>query len=292
MRSIPFDEFRPSAKWYANAKKAQDAVLEIAKKIPNTPEKELPQLLKELKAEIAKHADLWAALKQEMANLSAGKCWYCESRENRSDLAVDHFRPKNGVKECALHCGYWWLAFEPSNYRFACDFCNSLHENENAGKSLGKSTHFPLLDEGTRVFDPTGRLDDEQEALLDPTQPLDPGLLGFLDDGTAVPQYSKDASALFNKRAVVSIDVYNLNDVRICEERRAIANEIKLQVARAEKYLNQAKNGEQAPLDHFKEAIRIIRKYTSPKAAFSTAARAVLAGYRDREWVASALVTG
>jgi hypothetical protein len=167
-----------------------------------------------------------------------------------------------------------------------------LHGNEEAGKSLGKGTHFPLLDESTRVFDPSGSLESEQAALLDPTEPLDPSLLGFLDDGTAVPRYPKDVSALFNMRAVVSIDVYNLNDVRICEERRAIANEIKLQVARAQKYLNQAKNGEQAPLDHFKEAIRIIRKYTSAKAEFSTAARAVLAGYRDSDWVSSALVTG
>jgi hypothetical protein len=291
MRIIPLDQLRPSADWLGRAKRARVLVWAIATKIADATEEELPQLYEQLRAEIAKHAGLWAELKKEMADLSSGKCWYCESRENRSDLAVDHFRPKSEVKECATHCGYWWLAFDPMNYRFACDLCNSLHANEKAGKALGKSTHFPLLDEGTRVFDPSGNLDDEWLALLDPAQAADPGLIGFLHEGTAVPRYSHAESPLFNKRASLSIDVYNLNDVRIREERQAIANEIKLQVARADKYLTQAMAEDRTALDHFKEAIRIIRSKASWEAEFSSSARAVLAGFRDKEWVASTLAT-
>jgi hypothetical protein len=291
MRSVPLDQLRPSADWSGRAKRARILVWAIATKIADATEEELPQLYKQLRAEITKHAGLWAELKNEMSDLSSGKCWYCESRENRSDLAVDHFRPKGEVQECATHSGYWWLAFEPLNYRFACDLCNSLHANEAVGKVLGKSTHFPLLDEATRVFAPSGNLENERSALLDPVQAADPGLLGFLDEGTAVPRYSEKASPLFYRRAVVSIDVYNLNDVRIREERQAIANEIKLQVARAEKYLNRAMAGDETALDHFKEAIRIIRKFTSYEAEFSSSARTVLAGFRDKEWVSSALAT-
>ena len=291
MRIIPFHQLRPSTDWLSRAKRARILIWAIAIEITGAPEEELPQLLKRLRAEIAKHAGLWAELKKEMADLSSGKCWYCESREQRSDMAVDHFRPKNEVKECATHHGYWWLAFDPSNYRFACDLCNSSHENKVAGKALGKSTHFPLLDEGTRVFDPSGNLKNERVALLDPAQAADPGLLDFLDEGTAVPRYSSAASQLFHKRAVVSIDTYNLNDVRIHEERQAVASEVKLQVARAEKYLTQAMGEDEAALDHFKEAVRIIEKMICKEAAFSSAARTVFAGFRDRDWVVSTLAT-
>jgi hypothetical protein len=291
MRSIPFHQLRPSADWSSQAKRARVLVWAIAIEIADATEEELPQILKRLRAEIAKHAGLWAKLKNEMADLSSGKCWYCESRETRSDLAVDHFRPKNEVKECATHHGYWWLAFDPSNYRFACDLCNSSHENEAAGKTLGKSTHFPLLNEGTRVFDPSLNLKNERVALLDPAEEADPGLLGFLDEGTAVPRYSSVASPLFHNRAVISIGIYNLNDVRIREERQAIADEIKFQVARAEKYLTQAMGEDEAALDHFKEAVRIIQKLICKEAMFSSAARTVFAGFRDREWVVSTLAT-
>jgi hypothetical protein len=291
MRSIPLEQLRPSADWSGRAKRARILVWAIAAEIADATEEQLPQLLKKLRVEIAKHAGIWAELKNEMANLSSGKCWYCESRENRSDMVVDHFRPKGEVKECATHKGYWWLAFDPTNYRFACNLCNSLHENEAAAKALGKSTHFPLLDEGTRVFEPSGNLENERLSLLDPTQAADPGLLGFLDEGTAVPRYSMEVSPLFHKRASVSIDVYNLNDVRIREERQAVAIEIKLQVARAEKYLTRAMADDQAAYDHFKEAIRIIQSKTSDEAVFSSSARAVLAVFRDKEWVASTFAT-
>ena len=98
-------------------------------------------------------------------------------------------------------------------------------------------------------------------------------------------------SAIFNKRADISIRVYNLNDVRIREERLAIANEIKLQVARADKYLDSALNGDPAGRELFKEAYRVIQKKICEDAEFSSAARDLLAGFRDKDWVVNVLTT-
>lgn len=291
MKRIHIDKLRPSADWASRAEQAVKDVSKVGAKLSTATEAERPEILKELRAEIAKHSALWAELKDDMAQLSSGKCWYCESRENRSDLAVDHFRPKSKVKECATHQGYWWLAFDPVNYRFACDLCNSLHTNEEADEALGKGTHFPLIDEANRVFVPSGNLDHERPTLLDPALPGDPALLWFQEEGSAVPRYAKKASELFNTRAETSIRVYNLNDVRIREERFAIANEINLQVARGDKYLDAAMDGDAASLELFKEAYRVIQKLIRDDAVFSSAARAVLAGYRDKEWVVSALTT-
>jgi uncharacterized protein (TIGR02646 family) len=169
-------------------------------------------ILKALRVEISSRSRVWADLKDALADLSFRKCWYCESMENRSDMAVDHFRPKNKVHECKAHQGYWWLAFDHTNYRFVCGFCNSPHQNDDEEKTLGKATHFPLLNEGQRVSRPSGNLQDERPTLLDPIVPGDPFLLWFLEDGRAVPRYTPEQSPLFSSRASTSIDVYNLND--------------------------------------------------------------------------------
>ncbi|MEQ9566880.1 MAG: hypothetical protein RLN85_13900, partial [Pseudomonadales bacterium] len=71
-------------------------------------------------------SDVWRCLKDALAALSDKRCWICEAPATRSDNAVDHFRPKNRVAEATKkHAGYKWLAFEVSNFRYACTFCNS-----------------------------------------------------------------------------------------------------------------------------------------------------------------------
>ena len=70
-------------------------------------------------SEINKRSSLWTELKSALSELSNGKCWYCKSKEDRSDKSVDHFRPKNAVAENPAHEGYWWLAFQWQNYNSA-----------------------------------------------------------------------------------------------------------------------------------------------------------------------------
>jgi uncharacterized protein (TIGR02646 family) len=291
MRRIPLHKLVIPPSWLQRATAAKTRVATIASRLENAPEDQIPGIRQELRREIARHSGLWAEIKESLAELSFKKCWYCESRENRSDMAVDHFRPKNKVFESQQHHGYWWLALDPQNYRYACDLCNSPHENEEAKETLGKGTHFPLVNEDNRLFSPMGNLDTEKPRLLDPARDGDPSLLWFHSEGSAVPKYPRERSELFNDRAECTIRIYNLNDIRIKEERLAIAKEIQLQVARGDRFLDQAFAGDNAALELFKEAYRVIGRLIAPDAEFSSAARAVLATFKDKDWVEAALTT-
>jgi hypothetical protein len=154
-----------------------------------------------------------------------------------------------------------------------------------------KATHFPLIDEAQRILNPNGRLTDERPTLLDPTIPGDPSLLWFLEDGRAVPKYKAERSSLFSSRASISIDVYNLNDFRIKEARVVIAIEIKRQVELGEKHLDEALSGVPVAVELFQEICRTLLNLIAPQSEFSSAARAILAGYRDKDWVVDALRT-
>jgi hypothetical protein len=291
LRHIQSQKLRLPEGWAARARTALDDVSKIALSLGGASEKESSELLKTLRKAINDRSDIWASLKEALADLSFRKCWYCESVENRSDMAVDHFRPKNKVYESKPHNGYWWLAFDHTNYRFTCGFCNSPHKNEEEEKTLGKGTHFPLVDEARRIHSPNGRLADEQATLLDPTSALDPSLLWFVEDGRAVPRYKADQSLLFFTRASISIDVYNFNDFRIKEARVIMAIEIKRQVELGEKHLDEAYRGVPVALELFQEICRNLLNFIAPQAEFSSAARAILAGYRDKDWVVDALRT-
>jgi len=117
----------------------------------------------------------------------------------------------------------------------------------------------------------------------------DPLLLWFQEDGSAVPKFPREVSPLFNGRALVSIGVYNLNDVRVKEARFLIALKIKRNVEWAEKYLNKALEGDESAYDHFRRVCDVLLELIAPEAEFSVAARAFLAAYRDKEWIDSAL---
>src|SRR5258708_6168668 len=100
---------------------------------------------------LRRRARVWSLVKDDLSELSHGKCWYCESRQSRSYMVVDHFRPKGTIKDAdPEHEGYWWLAFDLSNYRFACTFCNSPAKDSD-DITRGKRNFFPLVDESLRA---------------------------------------------------------------------------------------------------------------------------------------------
>jgi uncharacterized protein (TIGR02646 family) len=290
VRYIRGDRLRPSRDWLERAAAAQRAIGAIAARLEGASLDATKTIRRELREEMERHSHLWGEIKPDLEGLSFGKCWYCESNEKRSHLAVDHFRPKSAVTECNAHPGYWWLAFSSDNYRYACTYCNSLLRDEVTGETLGKGTHFPLIDETCRDFCPQ---DTTQEfpCLLDPVVASDPPLLWFMDDGQATPCYTKERSPLFFQRADTSIRVYSLNQARIADARSMVAFEIKRQIQRGEKYLDDAALGQPAALDHFQEVYRILLHLIGPEAEYSAAARAFLAGYRDKDWVVQALTT-
>jgi uncharacterized protein (TIGR02646 family) len=86
-------------------------------------------------------------------------CAYCGMETNALD--VEHFRPKGAIEEDAPHDGYWWLAYECSNYLLGCTVCNQRR----------KRTSFPLLPGATRTTYATrDTISMEQRVLLNPAE--------------------------------------------------------------------------------------------------------------------------
>ena len=156
------------------------------------------------------------------------KCWYCEAEEIRSDMPVDHFRPKNKVEDENQHDGYWWLAFDWKNYRCACTFCNSRRNfDETQG---GKACRFPLENPEQRAFTPDDydKLHNECPSFLDPFNPDDEKLLWFDNDG--VPIAKPEANEEQTRKVENSIDIFHLNEIRIVRARNKLRLEVERQV--------------------------------------------------------------
>ncbi|HEY4364916.1 MAG TPA: hypothetical protein VGN17_28385 [Bryobacteraceae bacterium] len=239
-------------------------------------------------AEIDKHSNVWQDpdLKEALQKLSKFKCWYCESNENRSDNAIDHFRPKNNVLEAPTHGGYWWLAFHWENYRFTCTFCNSRRTDKKSGKSGGKHDHFPLVDEKKRAYR-ASQVERERPELLDPTKNTDPHLIWFEPDGRARPLHDKSKKIPFS-RADVSINLYNLNEARTLRRRRALYRTVRRLVKAGQKSYAKFLNGAADAEDAIEIVLGELRAKMKPGAEFSSAARSYVMVYSREpqyEWL-------
>lgn len=86
-------------------------------------------------------------------------CAYCGM--STSGLDVEHFRPKGSIEGDEAPGGYWWLAYESSNYFLGCTVCNSKR----------KRASFPLLPDATRCTYATRvAIASEGRLLLDPAE--------------------------------------------------------------------------------------------------------------------------
>lgn len=152
------------------------------------------------------------------------KCWYCEAADIRSDMPIDHFRPKNEVEEESGHEGYWWLAFDWENYRCACTFCNSRRNFEET--QGGKTCKFPLCNPESRAFSPDDEVLLQQELpdFLDPFNPDDEKLLWFDNDGIPIPK--PDSTVEQERKVNNSIDIFHLHETNIVRARNNIRIEV------------------------------------------------------------------
>lgn len=222
------------------------------------------------KAINCKAGETWRSISTNLASLSSGKCWYCECSEDRSDYAVDHFRPKNEVTDDPSHPGYWWLAFDWKNYRYACTYCNS-YRSKNTSTEGGKQCYFPLLEGSSRACCESDNHEDiERPSLLDPLVRSDTKLITFKSNG--IPAEAKAAGTEEYDRAKISIKIYHLNEFKINKSRQRIAQKITKLVASISK-------NRDAELEE--ELLSMVR----PNAQYSQAARIYLRQYRDRDWV-------
>src|SRR5579864_5223803 len=128
-------------------------------------------------------------------------CAYCGVGTNGLD--VDHFRPKGAIDDDDAHGGYWWLAYECSNYFLGCTVCNRIR----------KKTSFPLLPGATRCeYHTRGTIGAEMRVLLDPTEdPVDEWLTIGPDDvtGRLIPNPGLNAGE--QSRVQDAIDLLGLN---------------------------------------------------------------------------------
>jgi uncharacterized protein (TIGR02646 family) len=128
-------------------------------------------------------------------------CAYCGVSTNGLD--VEHFRPKGSIEEDETHGGYWWLAYECSNYFLGCTVCNRAR----------KKASFPLLPDATRcTYSTRTAIASERRVLLDPAEdPIEEWLTIQPQDltGKLVPNPDLDEDQRF--RVQKAIDLLGLN---------------------------------------------------------------------------------
>ena len=232
-------------------------------------------IVKERKKLINRNSSIWRQFAKSVKDLSFEKCWYCETRESRSNMPVDHFRPKGGVTGCKVHPGYWWLAFDWKNYRYSCTYCNSLAsiESEKSEPTLeGKGNFFDLVVSKKRAYQ-EGQL-ESQPMLLDPCVKTDTDLLTFTPSGSPKPSSSQTKSNDY-KRAEYSIVKYRLRESKAKNERFDVYQALDRHVTNLSPLKNKARlsNENKAALDSYEmDIVRLI----SERAEYRTAARLYL----------------
>ena len=230
-------------------------------------------------ADVASYSEVWRCCKGVLAAVSNDKCWYCEVKQERSDNAVDHYRPKSNYK---------WLAFGMENFRYSCTYCNSLRRDNETQIVGGKGDKFPLVDESKRATSEGGET-EEQPLLLDPCNAHDPSLLSFLDDGT--PTAKEPNHPIRKLRAETSIKLYHLNHTDLMEKRRKLALDLNAKVTSANRLYDRVDLGDASIDQIYNELVRDLKNSMSEEAELSSFAKKVIMGQRGIIWIDSLIQT-
>lgn len=279
MRWIDFENKKPTdtniAGWTPWSQAQWDAWLAESKRLLG----ELTKLNSEGKiAErdklIDDNAKHWGKLKPWLFALSYGKCWFTEGKDICSHKDVEHFRPKKEAKNLdgTDRGGYWWLAFDYTNYRA----CGNVPNRKKGG-------WFPLH-EGSLCSKFEARCEEsEVPYLLDPIISTDTDLLAFNEEGNAIP--APDADAWGKERALMSIERFKLNEHDdLPAERRKVWQEVNGAIEsflKAKAAYHPQTNP--APRITMEEKARFIRNKTKPDAELSAVARWCLWFRNDRD---------
>lgn len=243
---------------------------------------------------------IWQDVKPRLSTMLDYKCWFCESPVTRSDNAVDHFRPKRRVSDAAQpHHGYRWLTFAFVNFRYACTFCNSRRIDVQHGTAGGKADRFPLVDEGTRVYEVvTDDLDfedllatvvAERPSILDPCAWDDWRLLGCKRENGKPCPTDDDPNNL--ARVEASIDVYHLDHEPTCKQRHTVAGMFLRIVRQAKARFLSIDPDDPKSIKAWQDLAREIRRMIGRAAPYSGEMRFLLGGQRSDEqpWVTKLL---
>lgn len=73
-------------------------------------------------------------VKKSLKNAQSNKCCFCEKPQVDEWGAVEHYRPKEAVRQGKSkrrkYPGYYWLAYEWDNLFFICAVCNTEYKND------------------------------------------------------------------------------------------------------------------------------------------------------------------
>lgn len=156
----------------------------------------------------------WNIVRPGLERLSHEKCWFTEAREAVSPLYIEHFRPKKRVtliskvsnypeaRKSKCKYGYWWKAYDISNFRIAASFPNKK-----------KGTYFPLEESSPIARSIQVPTEMEIPMFLDPCVKSDVDLLSFV--GSMIEPLESDVSKLEYKRAKLTIDLFDLENRRL-----------------------------------------------------------------------------
>jgi len=168
---------------------------------------------------IEKHKSVWGEIKNQLLEMSHGKCWYSEAPDSVSDWHVDHFRPKKQVRDedGTEHEGYYWLAFDWKNYRISGSYPNAPHRDEH-GETRGKWDYFPLANGCTRADWEHRDCTGEVCLLLDPANRNDPKLMTFDEGGVPLPVDPRNP--IVKKRVETTVHYLYLDSPRLIAARK------------------------------------------------------------------------
>lgn len=233
------------------------------------------------RAEYINKHPMWAELKNVLEKISHNKCWYSEAKASLSLYDVDHFRPKGEVRKCPLvdsvenENGYWWLSYDWTNYRLSGQICNRPNKDREDGKTKGKHNYFPLRKGSSIASEPDDDLTAEVKYLLDPTDEDDPSFITFDNTGEVYPSTTNDTWEY--QRAIISIDLLNLNFERLTGKRREVWIYCTRLINQAQNIMAESNNITQAKLLYkLKEIRNQIKELLKPEAELSSVARACL----------------
>lgn len=215
---------------------------------------------------IDQNGHVWRDFKDWLLNLSHGKCWFSEAKDIYSHPEVEHFRPKKKAKNLdrTKREGYWWLAFEWTNFRI----CGNVGNRS-------KGTYFPLRKSSFAATSDNRAIEDEIYYLLDPTDPDDPILLTYDEEGKAIPVPGLDNWR--KERAEVTIRLLKLCYEPLVEARRDVWRECREKLEECERLMEQMnKRGGSALKERLSGKIKELRQMVQPEAPLSSTAMSCL----------------
>lgn len=219
----------------------------------------------------------WGLLKKWLAGISSQNCWYCEGKSTRAPFDVDHFRPKLGITVDGVrlieHPGYYWLAYEWSNFRLSCQRCNRPEKDES-DVTRGKANEFPIRDEVSRCSAPAASMDAELPRLLDPCVQTDCVLLAHGIDGEV--KSAARPGTWDHQRADYTIRRLGFNDWSTPENKRGSWQVLATLI----KAVGDAPNA---------DTIKVVTSHLDHNHEYSSFFRSAIGTHRDKIWVENLL---